>query len=422
VEEEGGVSSGEPSAPDVPPDASLEAPVETKEVVETTTDENGEVPLWLRRAIALFFLWAIGIAIAYWALDRLRPLIIMLVIALFLSLAMEPPVKTLAARGWRRGAATGLVVVIVLLISGGFLIALGSVLVDQITLLVDETPRYVRNIVRFLNDSFGLDIDAREWIRDLKSEDGPLRRFQRDLSDSAPDIGLAVAEGLLQVATTLIFAFYMTADGPRFRRTICSRLPRKRQEVVLETWELAIEKTGAYLYSRALLAVISALFTWLFLLILGVPSPLALAIWVGVVSQFVPTIGNYIAMLLPGLVTLVDKPRFVLFVLGFLVLYQQFENYVLGPRIARFTLKIHPALTIGTVFAGGYLFGAIGAVLALPATAVIQGMLSTYTEEHRVVETELTKEPRKRRRRFVRSRTFLRRLRRRDRAGPSRSG
>jgi predicted PurR-regulated permease PerM len=105
-----------------------------------------------------------------------------------------------------------------------------------------------------------------------------------------------------------------------------------------------------------------------------------------------------------------------------LVLYQQFENYVLGPRIARFTLKIHPALTIGTVFAGGYLFGAIGAVLALPATAVIQGMLSTYTEEHRVVETELTKEPRKRRRRFVRSRTFLRRLRRRDRAGPSRSG
>ena len=420
------VASSEPGPPEVPPDAPDEAPadapVQTEEVIETTTAEKDEVPRWLRRAIALFFMWAIGLVVAAWMLDRLRPLIIMLVVALFLSLAMEPPVKTLAARGWRRGAAAGLVVLVVLVLTVGFLVALGSVLADQITLLVDETPRYVRNVVRFLNDSFGFDIDAREWIRDLESKDGALKQFQRDLADSAPDIGLAVAEGLLQVATTLIFAFYLAADGPRFRRTICSRLPRDRQELVLDTWELAIDKTGAYLYSRVLLAAVSAFCTWVFLFVLDVPSPLPLAIWVGVISQFVPTIGNYIAMLLPGLVALVDKPKLVLPVLAFLVAYQQFENYVLGPRIARFTLKIHPALTIGTVFAGGYLFGGVGAILALPATAVIQSMLSTYTEEHKVVESELTKEPRVRRRRFVRSRRILSRFRRRDRARRPRSG
>jgi predicted PurR-regulated permease PerM len=80
-------------------------------------------------------------------------------------------------------------------------------------------------------------------------------------------------------------------------------------------------------------------------------------------------------------------------VLVFLTAYNQFENYVLGPRIARITLKIHPAITIGAVFAGGLLFGGVGAVLALPAAAVIQASISTYAEEHRVIDNELTQEP-----------------------------
>jgi len=105
-------------------------------------------------------------------------------------------------------------------------------------------------------------------------------------------------------------------------------------------------------------------------------------------------------MVLPVLVTLVSQPIDTLPVLAFLILYQQFENYVIGPRIARYTLKIHPALTIGTVVAGGLLFGGVGALLALPATAVIQALLSTYTEEKRVIDSELTKEPKVRRRRW----------------------
>lgn len=161
-------------------------------------------------------------------------------------------------------------------------------------------------------------------------------------------------------------------------------------------------------------AAISTVVTWAFLFALGVPSALALAIWVGVVSQFVPTIGTYIAMVLPFLVALVNSPVDALWVLLFLNAYQQFENYVLGPRLARFTLQIHPALTIGTVIAGGLLFGLAGALLALPATAVIQALLSTYTEEQEVIETELTKEPKIRRRRFRVPRFSVRRRRIRE--------
>ena len=177
--------------------------------------------------------------------------------------------------------------------------------------------------------------------------------------------------------------------------------PRHRQQIVLDTWELAIGKTGAYLYSRTIQAAVCTLVVWLFFFILGIPSSFALAIWVGIVSQFIPTFGTYIALVLPLLVTLVHSPVDSIWVLSFLVGYQQFENYVLGPRIARFTLKIHPALTIGSVFAGALLLGPVGALLALPTTAVIQSLISNYTDEQEVIESDLTARPTVRKRRAI---------------------
>jgi predicted PurR-regulated permease PerM len=376
-----------PEVPEIAPDV-----LAVEEVAEEV--EADEVPRWLRRAIALFFTWAIGLLVAYWVLGKLKSLVIMFVIALFLSMAMAAPVNGLVKRGVRRGAATGIVLLAVVLVTIGFLAALGSVVVDQVSALVGDAPRYVRKVVGFLNDDFGLGIDAKNIIREVEDPDGAVQQFGRDLAGSAPDLALGVAEGLLQIVTTLIFAFYLTADGQKFRRAICMRLPRARQEVVLDTWELATDKTGAYLYSRLILAAASTFATWLFFAFaLDLPSALALAIWVGVISQFVPTIGTYIAMVLPALVAVVNDPGDTVWVLVFLTAYNQFENYVLGPRIARITLKIHPAITIGAVFAGGLLFGGVGAVLALPAAAVIQASISTYAEEHRVIDNELTQEP-----------------------------
>lgn len=365
-------------------------------------DDGQQVPKWLRRAIALFFTWAVGLIAAYWVLNKLRTFIMMVVVAFFLSLAMEPAVNKLAKRGWRRGAATGLVVVGVLALALGFLAAIGSVAVGQAGELVGNTSKYVRNVVDFLNDTFGAGIDAGDVIREIRSPNGAVSKLADQLADSAPDLTLGILEGLFQILTTLIFAFYMTADAPQLRRTICSRLPPERQQIVIDTWEIAVEKTGAYLYSRSIQAVISGFATWVFLFALGVPSALALAIFVGVVSQFIPTIGTYIAMVLPVLIALMNDPVDALWVLLFLNGYQQFENYVLGPRIARFTLKIHPALTIGTVIAGGYLLGGVGAVLALPATAVIQALISTYTEEQEIIETEMTEAPKAKKGRRIR--------------------
>ena len=85
---------------------------------------------------------------------------------------------------------------------------------------------------------------------------------------------------------------------------------------MLQAWELAITKTGGYLYSRALLALLSAFFHWIVFQSIGTPAPMALALWVGLVSQFLPVVGTYLAGILPVLLTFLDSPLKAAIVLG----------------------------------------------------------------------------------------------------------
>ncbi len=379
--------------------ARAERPAAVPAAAEPTDGDRGrsaaaaELPPWVRKAMALFFAWVVGLVIAYWILLKLKPVILMVVVAVFLSLAMEPPVNLLMKRGWPRHGATALIWGLFLLGTIGFVAAFGSVAFTQASQLVNNTSHYVRNVVNFLNRDFGTSINAQGLINNLQSRNGAVARFGHTLASDAPNVALTIGKSLLEIVLTFIFAFYLTADGPKVRRSICSRLPKRRQQIVLDTWELAVEKTGAYLYSRGLQALICTTATWIFLFALGIPGSLPLAIFVGVVSQFVPTFGTYLALVLPALVALLYSPVDVIWVLAFLIGYQQFENYILGPRIARRTLQIHPALTIGSVFAGAVLLGPVGALLALPFTAVVQALVSTYTDEQEVIETELTEDP-----------------------------
>src|SRR6185436_18296698 len=126
------------------------------------------VPPWLSRAIALAAGWVVLLFAAYWALGRLRTLLIMVLVAFFLSLAMEPAVDRLARRGWRRGSATALVLGGVLVFTLVFLAAAGSIVVGQAGDLVDRAPRYVRDFERFVNDDLGIAFDADSLVRDLR--------------------------------------------------------------------------------------------------------------------------------------------------------------------------------------------------------------------------------------------------------------
>jgi predicted PurR-regulated permease PerM len=124
--------------------------------------------------------------------------------------------------------------------------------------------------------------------------------------------------------------------------------------------------------------------TALFLLLLGIPYWLPIALFTGIISQFVPTIGTYIGIALPALVALSESLALAIAVIVFGAVYQQFENFLLAPKLAAKALAIHPAVAFGAVLAGGTMFGAVGAFIAIPVMAIIVAVTQTYLHRYEV--------------------------------------
>ena len=155
----------------------------------------------------------------------------------------------------------------------------------------------------------------------------------------------------------------------------------------------AVARAGGFFCSRALLAGISALVAWAAFTIIGIPYPLALALWMGILSQFVPVLGTYIGGILPLVIALIESPYEGLAVFAYVLVYQGIENYLLAPRITARTMELHPAVAFGAAFAGGSLLGVPGALMALPVAATIQALIGAYLHRHEVVESRLTVDP-----------------------------
>lgn len=387
-----GPEDGEPAPAEVDASAGPGTPIADR-LSADATEPRDVMPRWVPRAIALFFGGVVALAVANWLLGQLKDLLVIILISMFVSFALEPAVNRLAARGWRRGAATGLVFVIFVVVSLVFLGALGKLAADEVSNLIDNAPGYVTDAENWINETFDTQISSEDLQRQLTAEDGPVRSWATRAAGNALGISASVVGVIFQFFTVALFVFYLVADGPRFRRVICSFLRPERQRQVLETWEIAIDKTGGYLYSRGLLAIVSGFAHWIAFEAIGVPYAVALAFFVGFTSQFIPVVGTYLAAAFPAFIALVNNPLDAVWVVAFAIVYQQIENYLLAPRITARTMDLHPAVAFGSVLAGIGLLGGIGALLALPASAVLQALGSTYMQRHPVVETPMTAAP-----------------------------
>ena len=363
--------------------------------------ENGAVPVslpvrqkmpgWVWKAVAIFWLGFLATVAGRFVFSRLTGLLTLLLVSLFLALAIEPGVNRLAARGWRRGRATVLILFVVFVFTIVFVVAIGTLVGGQIANLLQDSERTVTKTVNGINDLFGTKISAGRVIENINDPNGPFQRFINSQRDRVFDLSITALGFLLQLFSVLLFTFYLVADGPRLRRSICSRLPPVRQERVLKGWELAITKTGGYLYSRALLAALSAFFHWVLFQSIGLQAPVAMALWVGLISQFLPVVGTYIAGALPILLAVIDSPLEAVIVAAFVVLYQQIENYLFAPRITARTMELHPAIAFGSALAGAAVLGPVGAILALPAAAMAQALGSDWGARHDVIDNPLTR-------------------------------
>ena len=351
-------------------------------------------PPWLARAVFTSTLIVIGLLSLAHLLARLRGLFILVLISFFLSCALEAPVGRLVRRGWRRSTATAAVFVAALAAVATFVWLMGQLVVRQATSLVDQLPVYSRDAADLLDERFHTHLSYEDVTAQLTGPNSLIARFGGQFAGNVVGVSTSVLGLLLQTLSVALFTYYLTVDGPRLRHWLCTFLPANRQRELLRLSDIAIDRTSVYFNYRIVLALLSTTVHSLFFQSVGLPSAVALGLWVGVISQFIPTIGTFIAAFLPILVSLTQDVRAAVLVVAFIVVYQQIENYVISPRLGRHALKVHPAVGFGAVLAGTAILGAVGAVLAVPMVAIIQSFAGAYVHRHEVIpEMQPEREP-----------------------------
>lgn len=338
-----------------------------------------------RRRVLTVVVILLLVGAGLWFVDQISGLLFMVFVALFVAVAMEPPVHTLAKRGWSRGAATGLVFLAAVVVTAIFLIALVPLLVSQVSQLVDQLPRYVEAVSALLEDWFGFEISQTEISDQTNAAQDWLAENVGSLLGGVVGFGSTVFGFVFFVITVGLFSFYMVAELPKLQQTVLSVLTPERQVRAIAIWDTAVEKMGGYIYSRLILAVLGGTISAVFLTALKVPFSVPLGIWIGVLSQFIPVVGTYLSAILPAVVALSVSETTALWVVVFFVIYQQIENFLISPKITERTMAIHPAVSVAAIIAGGSILGPIGIILALPFAAIVQALISTSIHRHEVL-------------------------------------
>lgn len=342
-------------------------------------------PRLIRRIAVAVIAVVLFIQVFEWLFFGVRHLLFLLLLAWLFAIAMEPAVSWMARRGVKRGTGTGIVMLSLFLAIVAFSAIFGAIFIEQVVNLIQALPDTLTTLVDWVNHTFNTNFDATQ-ITDL------LQITPERVADWASTIGLGIfgfftslVGVVFDLFTVLLFAFYFSAEGPHLRRTVASWLPADSQRGVAQVWQIAIEKTGGYVVSRLVLAVLSAVCTSVFLLVIDVPYWLPLGIWTGVVSQFIPTLGTYLGGSLPALIGFSSSTVDGILVVIFVIVYQQVENYVFSPRVSNRTMNIHPAVAFGAVIVGGALAGALGALIAIPIVASILAIIETYGTRYELI-------------------------------------
>ena len=320
----------------------------------------------------------------FWAFHALSSFLFLLLLAWLLSIGMEPMVLLLTGRGVKRSLASGLTMLVLLLVLIGIGALFGQLLLAQVDALSKALPGTISSGLDWVNATFKTKIDVVSVERSMNLTPDRIANFATSYGGGLIGVFGSVVTALFDGLTILVFAYYLSADSITLRQTIGGFLPPRHQTLLMTVWTISVEKTGGFVTSKVVLAAISALAHGAFFWVIGVPFWLPLGIVAGVVGQFIPTIGTYVGVLLPCLFAATSKPVTVLYIIVFATIYQQIENYVLSPRISRRTMDIHPAVALAAVFIGAGLFGPIGAIIGIPVTAAVLSIVETFHHRYQL--------------------------------------
>jgi predicted PurR-regulated permease PerM len=378
----------EPDLDDPPGDAAATLTRTTED--ETAVDQGGDArrrgygkagrPLNRQSPFYVGFFGAIGVLVAYglWnAVGQLTQVITLLVVALFITLALNPLVEWMVRRDVRRSLAVATVFagLVVVFVSLGLIVV--PPVVQQAGLLADSAPRYLESL---LNNRVIRDLDTHYQVAEkLQAElqsritDG---NFMSGVFGGVLGAGKAVLSGFFSFLTVLVLTLYFLSSLPRVKQAAYGMVPASRRGRVTSLSEEIMRRVGSYAIGQVAVAAINATASWIMMTIVGIPYAAVLAVAVGFLG-LLPMVGATLGAALVCTVAVFDEPRKAVIALIYYVVYQQIENYVVAPRIMQRTVSVPGGVTVVAALAGAALLGILGALLAIPVAA---GLLLLYEE------------------------------------------
>ena len=314
---------------------------------------------------------ALGVAIAYVIFRGMADISSVLVIiglALFIAVGLDPILVVLVNRGFRRGLAVGVVTFGFLLVIAVFVLAAVAPLSHEIQSLVKNYPRYKANIAA-----------GKGWAGHFAVR-FHLTSYLKGKSKLKIPIGGVLGAGKLLlslgVATISVVALtiYFLIALPGVKKMWLSLIPRSRRVRAELLTDEVFGRVGGFMLGNLLTSLISGFGTYIWLLIFDVPYPLLLALVVAL-FDLIPLVGSTIAGVIVSLVALTKGLPVGIATAGFYVVYRYLEDYLLNPRVMKHTVKVTPGLTIIATLIGGTLLGLIGALIAIPVAATIHLLL-----------------------------------------------
>jgi len=351
---------------------------------------NALVKHW--RLVAL----ALGIIIFIWVLYLFRTFVLPFAIGLVLAYLMMPLVvwleKKLPPRnkwpGVKRVFSVVVAFIILLAIIGGFIYVVVTAVIDASVKLVESAPYFIGQSV----------LRVQEWIEGVIA-DLPVEiqeELTREVLEGGISLGKTIRDALLGMVSNIpgtfnfilgfavlpFFLFYILKDSDKLKKGLSSALPANVSWHGRNVVDIIERVLGRYIRAQLMLGLIVGYFSFVGLLLLDVPFPLALALIAGV-GELIPTLGPWIAGAVAVVVALAMAPEKTIWVIVLYLGIQLVENNLMVPKIQSAYLRIHPAVMIVLLVFGAYVAGFWGILLIGPLTALLVEVFKYVRDRYR---------------------------------------
>jgi predicted PurR-regulated permease PerM len=339
--------------------------------VERHPDDVGEPgqPLNSRSPFMWGLLGGLGALVALWIammVVRVSGVLVLVVVAMFLAVGLNPAVEFLMRRGLKRPWAVLCVITGVILVFAGFLTILVPIISDQVSAIGDSLPSWFDRLqrnhrIREFDQKYDITTKVEDYVKSGTWAD---KAF-----GGAVGVGLAILGALLNAFVVVVLTLYFLASLPSLKQAAYSLAPATRRERVSLLGDRILRNIGGYVSGAFVVALCAGLSTLVFLFIVGLGKYAVALAMVVALLDVIPMIGATIGAVIVCAIAFATDIKTGIIAVIFYIAYQQFENYVIYPRVMARSVEIPGALTVVAALIGGTLLGVVGALLAIPTAA-----------------------------------------------------